>query len=151
MENVQEEKIEILEKEIQELIKSFRDKKEKAQEKKKQLQFVLICVGAGTSLVLGLSFIDEIATVCKILGILFGTATSILTGYLQIYDYERKAKQYAITYLKLLELKRDLRLELKIDETTFQEYKKRLNTIMQADTNLYLQSLDEANEQEENL
>lgn len=149
MEKIKLEKVKLLEKEVQDLINDFSKKRKKYEKMKNRLQFATICVGAGTSLVLGLSFISEISDICKILGFILSAITTIVTGYLHIHNFEQKCRQRTITYLKLLELKRDLKFEDDLSVDEFNIYKKRLSTIMNEDSELYLNQLDEKNVQQE--
>lgn len=143
MEKIKLEKLKLLENEIQDLINDFSKKRKEYEKIKNRLQFATICIGAETSLVLGLSFISEISDICKILGVILSTVTTIITGYLHIHNFEQKCRQRTVTYLKLLELKRDLKFEDNLSADEFNIYKKRLSIIMNEDSELYLNQFDE--------
>lgn len=129
-------------KETQGLLNDFGKKRKIYAVRTKGFQISLICIGAMTSLVIGLSFIDGIAFVCRVIGLVLTAMTTIVTGILSVCDYEEKWRQRSVTYLKLLALKRDLNLEGAVTEEKFAVYWKRLDVIMEEDANLWFADFD---------
>lgn len=132
-------KWEVLKKEIQDLIASFEEKRKRYARRKNIIQILLVCLAAVTSLSIGLSFVEKIAYGCKIASMLLSFITTIITGISSIYNYEQRWRQRSRTYLKLLELKRDLKLEEVLTDQVFRQYKERLNAIMKEDGELWLE------------
>lgn len=145
---MKEEQIALLQQEVENLVQSFSTKRKQYEKMKNILQILTVCTGALVSLSIGLSFISEIEFLCKVIGIVLSAAATIITGISNIYSYEQRWKQRSVTYLKLLELKRNLKLEGQMTEEKFAEYRKQLNTIMSQDTELWVMIVE--NQQEKN-
>lgn len=132
-----------LERQVQSLLDNFSNKRNLYAKKNQNIQLATVCVGAAISLLLGLSFIEELAFICKIAGLFLGAVTTVLTGIRSIFNYEEKWKQRSITYLKLLELKRTIQLdERQLDKTEYAEYISKLNRIMREDAELWITNVE---------
>lgn len=145
---MKEEQIALLQKEVESLVQSFSKKRKQYEKMKNIFQMLIVCMGALVSLSLGLSFISEIEFLCKVIGIVLSAAATIITGISNLYNYEQRWRQRSVTYLKLLELKRDLKFEAEMSEEKFTEYRERLNIIMRQDAELWLMIIE--NQQEKN-
>ena len=147
-----EERKEALEGQVQSLLSDFSNKRNLYAKRNQNIQLATVCVGAVISLLLGLSFIEELSFVCKIAGLFLGAVTTVLTGINGIFNYEEKWKQRSITYLKLLELKRIIQLDEKqLDKTEYTEYINRLNKIMREDAELWITNVENQQRKQERI
>lgn len=135
-------KIELLQKEVHGLIQDFSEKRKQYKFRRNIIQISSVCIGAMISMFIGFSFISEIELWCKVIGIILSAIATILNGISNIFNFEQRWRQRSVTYLRLLELNRDIKLETEIDDEKYEEYKKRLKDIMSQDTELWVANIE---------
>lgn len=142
MKKTLEDRGKLLYEEVCSLCVDFNKKRKVYEKGKNRIQLLVVLSGALTSLALGLSFLDQIALLCQVAGLILSVVSTVLTGVLHVYNYEQKWKQRSVTYLKLLELKRDMKLGDMDTEEEFEQCKARLSVIMKEDTAIWIESIE---------
>lgn len=126
---------EAFEKELGKLIDDFSNKRNKYRHKHNQLCWVNVALNATLSFSVGISFIEEIALLFKVIALLLSSALLVVNGAMNFLNYKNMYEQRTKTLVELYALRREYRFSVKYSDIRkdFETIKNKLQSIMRED------------------
>lgn len=122
------------ENQLNDLIYDFRKKKKKYYDRYFTLSFSIAIISAGIAFCLGISFIEGVEKLFKVISLVLSAILSVLTASMSFLNYKSKYIQRTKTLVRLLSLKRQYQLHSpNMTDDLLYEFSDKLETIMQED------------------
>lgn len=128
--------------EIEQIRKEFDIKRKRYKSRIRWYHLGLIAVNTIPIVLVALSFIDSIQVIMKIMAIIAGAVSVFLTQTMRVEVYNEKLMQRSKTYLKLCDLKREIKYERVWNDKKGDEYVRKYRDIMIADMEMSLHNLE---------
>lgn len=134
---------EAFEKELDKLIDDFSNKRNMYRRKHNQLCWVNVVLNAALSFSVGISFIEEIALLFKVVALVLSSVLFVINGAMSFLNYKNMYEQRTKTLVELYALRREYRFSVKYSDirNDFETVKDKLQSIMQEDLTEWIENV----------
>lgn len=134
---------EAFEKELDKLIDDFSNKRNMYHRKHNQLCWVNVVLNAALSFSVGISFIEEIALLFKVVALVLSSVLFVINGAMSFLNYKNMYEQRTKTLVELYALRREYRFSVKYSDIRkdFETVKDKLQSIMQEDLTEWIENV----------
>lgn len=140
---------EIFEKELDKLIDDFSNKRKIYHKKYINLCWITVIINAALSFSVGISFIEEITLLFKIVALVLSSALLVVNGAMSFLNYKNLYEQRTRTLVELLALRREYKFSVKFSDIRkdFEIINSKLQIIMQEDLAVWLENIPKEREE----
>ncbi len=140
---------EIFEKELDKLIDDFSNKRKIYHKKYINLCWITVIMNAALSFSVGISFIEEITLLFKIVALVLSSALLVANGAMSFLNYKNLYEQRTRTLVELLALRREYKFSVKFSDIRkdFEIINSKLQIIMQEDLTVWIENIPKEREE----
>ncbi len=113
MKNELEKRKEIFEKQLSDLIFSFKVKRKRYYSQHIRLCWTIVFFNACLSFSLGISFVEKVAVQFKVLALLLSSVLLVFNAASSFLNYKKKYEQRTLTLIRLMALRREYEFKVK--------------------------------------